>query len=298
MWVEKILDPGERLRDWAVEGTVGYEFLNDVAALFVDPAGEAPLTDLWVELSGDDRPFGEFAFEAKLEQVRGPFAPEVDRLRREAPREVGGLERTLASLPVYRTYVEPWSGRVEDADREAIREAGLPESLQRVLLLGERGWDAFVTRFQQTTPAITAKGVEDTAFYRYGRLLALNDVGGDPSRFGISVEDFHRANLERPPEQPADHADARHQALGRRARADRRAGRHGRGVDGARAALAGGDLDAARAGHGRALLHLPDAGGSVADRGGAARGLHGEGAARGQAQHAAGSSPTRRTRSA
>ena len=110
VWVEKILDPGERLRDWAVEGTVGYEFLNDVAALFVDPAGEAPLTDLWVELSGDDRPFGEVAFEAKLEQVRGPFAPEVDRLRREAPREVGGLERTLASLPVYRTYVEPWSG--------------------------------------------------------------------------------------------------------------------------------------------------------------------------------------------
>jgi (1->4)-alpha-D-glucan 1-alpha-D-glucosylmutase len=197
VWVEKILDPGEPLRDWPVEGTVGYEFLNDVAALFVDPGGEAPLTDLWVELSGDDRPFGEVAFEAKLEQVRGPFGPEVERLRREAPREVGGLERTLASLPVYRTYVEPWSGRVEEADREAIRAAGLPESLQRVLLLGERGWDAFVTRFQQTTPAITAKGVEDTAFYRYGRLLALNDVGGDPSRFGLSVDQFHRANEER-----------------------------------------------------------------------------------------------------
>jgi (1->4)-alpha-D-glucan 1-alpha-D-glucosylmutase len=199
VWVEKILDPGEPLRDWPVEGTVGYEFLNDVAALFVDPAGEGPLTDLWVELSGDDRPFAEFAFEAKLEQVRGPFAPEVARLRRDAPREVGGLERTLASLPVYRTYVEPWSGLVDDADREAIREAGLPESLQRVLLLAERGWDAFVTRFQQTTPAIMAKGVEDTAFYRYGRLLALNDVGGDPGRFGISVDDFHAANARRLP---------------------------------------------------------------------------------------------------
>jgi (1->4)-alpha-D-glucan 1-alpha-D-glucosylmutase len=197
VWVEKILDPGEPLRDWPVEGTVGYEFLNDVAALFVDPAGEAPLTDLWVEIAGDDRPFGEYAFEAKLEQIRGPFAPEVDRLRREAPREVGGLERTLASLPVYRTYVEPWSGRVEEPDRDAIREADLPESLERVLLLDERGWDAFVTRFQQTTPAIMAKGVEDTAFYRYGRLLALNDVGGDPSRFGITVEHFHRANAER-----------------------------------------------------------------------------------------------------
>jgi (1->4)-alpha-D-glucan 1-alpha-D-glucosylmutase len=197
VWVEKILDPGEPLRDWPVEGTVGYEFLNDVAALFVDPAGEAPLNDLWVEISGDDRPFGEVAFEAKLEQVRATFAPEVERLRREAPREIGGLERTLASLPVYRTYVEPWSGAVADADREAIAAADLPESLERVLLLGERGWDAFVTRFQQTTPAIMAKGVEDTAFYRYARLLALNDVGGDPSRFGITVDRFHAGNLER-----------------------------------------------------------------------------------------------------
>ena len=197
VWVEKILDPGEALRDWPVEGTVGYEFLNDVAALFVDPSGEAALTELWAEISGDPRAFGEVALEAKLEQIDGPFAPEVDRLRREAPRHVGGLERTLASLPVYRTYVEPWSGRVEDADREAIAEAGLPQSLQRVLTLAERGWDAFVTRFQQTTPAIMAKGVEDTAFYRYGRLLALNDVGGDPSRFGIPVDAFHAGNRER-----------------------------------------------------------------------------------------------------
>ena len=197
VWVEKILDPGEQLRDWPVEGTVGYEFLNDVAALFVDPAGEAPLTALWEEVSGDERRFGELAFEAKLEQVRTTFQPEVERLRREAPRELGGLERTLASLPVYRTYVEPWSGKVEDADREAIAEAGLPESLARVLLLQERGWDAFVTRFQQTTPPVMAKGVEDTAFYRYARLLALNDVGGDPGRFGIGVDAFHAANAIR-----------------------------------------------------------------------------------------------------
>jgi (1->4)-alpha-D-glucan 1-alpha-D-glucosylmutase len=197
VWVEKILDPGEQLRDWAVEGTVGYEFLNDVAALFVDPAGEAPLTELWQEISGDARPFGELASEAKLEQAQTTFAPEVDRLRREAPRSVGGLERALASLPVYRTYVEPWSGLVAPEDREAIAEAGLPESLARVVSLQERGWDAFVTRFQQTTPPVMAKGVEDTAFYRYARLLALNDVGGDPSRFGISVEQLHDANRVR-----------------------------------------------------------------------------------------------------
>jgi (1->4)-alpha-D-glucan 1-alpha-D-glucosylmutase len=197
VWVEKILDPGEKLRDWPIEGTVGYEFLNDAAALFVDPAGEAPLTDLWVEISGDDRRFGEHAFEAKLEQARTTFAPEVERLAREAPERVAGLERALASFPVYRTYVEPWSGRVDDADREAISEAGLPSSLARVLALETPGWDAFVTRFQQTTPPVMAKGVEDTAFYRYARLLALNDVGGDPGRFNVSVEDFHAGNRER-----------------------------------------------------------------------------------------------------
>jgi len=197
IWVEKILDPGEQLRDWPVDGTVGYEFLNDACALFVDPAGEAPLTDLWVELSGDDRRFAEYAFEAKLEQARTAFAPEVARLAREAPARVTGLERALASFPVYRTYVEPWSGRVTDEDRRAIAEAGLPSSLARVLALETPGWDAFVTRFQQTTPPVMAKGVEDTAFYRYARLLALNDVGGDPSRFSLGVDAFHEANAIR-----------------------------------------------------------------------------------------------------
>jgi (1->4)-alpha-D-glucan 1-alpha-D-glucosylmutase len=197
VWVEKILDPGEHLRDWPVDGTVGYEFLNDVCALFVDPAGEAPLTDLWVEISGDDRRFADWAFEAKLEQARTTFAPEVERLLREAPERVAGLERALASLPVYRTYVEPWSGRVEDEDRAAVAEAHLPASLASKLLLEVPGWDAFVTRFQQTTPPVMAKGVEDTAFYRYARLIALNDVGGDPGRWSISVDRFHAANLER-----------------------------------------------------------------------------------------------------
>ena len=85
VWVEKILDPGERLRDWPVCGTVGYEFLNDVCALFVDPAGEAPLTALWERVSGDPRSFGEIAHEAKLEEVRGPVRP---RRRPVAPREL------------------------------------------------------------------------------------------------------------------------------------------------------------------------------------------------------------------
>jgi (1->4)-alpha-D-glucan 1-alpha-D-glucosylmutase len=167
VWVEKILEPGERLpADWPVEGTTGYEFANDVTALFVDPAAEEPLTRLYAELTGETRPFAELAAEAKLEQARTTFRPEVERLARLAGRALAELEEEIASLPVYRTYEEG---------------------------------DEFTTRFQQTTGAVMAKGVEDTAFYRYARLLALNEVGGDPGRFSLSVADFHRANAERPP---------------------------------------------------------------------------------------------------
>jgi (1->4)-alpha-D-glucan 1-alpha-D-glucosylmutase len=220
VWVEKILDPGERLRDWPVSGTVGYEFLNDVCALFVDPSGEEVLTALWSDVSGDPRGFGEVAFEAKLQQASGTFSPEVERLAGEL--DVNGdslahsdsespftaeLARAVSSLPVYRTYVDPAADRLQEADRleEADREAlaALDEPFRAWLSLEEPCPPAFVTRFQQTTPAIMAKGVEDTAFYRYGRLLALNDVGGDPSRFGIDVQRFHagcRERLERFPE--------------------------------------------------------------------------------------------------
>jgi len=213
VWVEKILHPGERLRDWPVSGTVGYEFLADVTALFVDPAGEVPLTKLWEEVSGDLRSFDEVALEAKLEQARTTFMPEVQRLARELGPDAdrlldalgggagGGLDalaRALASLSVYRTYVDPGAGRVDEQDRRAIAAAnGMAPELAQMLLLDRGAPAAFVTRFQQTTPAVMAKGVEDTAFYRYARLLALNDVGGDPSRFCLGVEGFHAANAER-----------------------------------------------------------------------------------------------------
>jgi len=201
LWIEKILDPSERLRDWPVCGTVGYEFLNDVCALFVDPAGEASLTSLWQEVSGDARSFGEVAHEAKLEQVRGPFAQDVDRLLRELPAgrrpARSDLEHALASLPVYRTYVDAAAGRVAPEDRAVVEASGMDGAIASMLLLERQAPARFVTRFQQTTPAVTAKGVEDTAFYRYCRLLALNDVGGDPSRFSLDVSTFHAHCLER-----------------------------------------------------------------------------------------------------
>jgi (1->4)-alpha-D-glucan 1-alpha-D-glucosylmutase len=188
VWVEKIVDPGERLREgWPVSGTTGYEFLDDVCALFADPVAEEPLTELYGELTGERRAFGEVALEAKLEQARTTFSREVDWLRRLWPDAPGELERALCALPVYRTYLD--GGSVAPDDVAVLREAGLE-------------WLAaapaeFVTRFQQTTPPVMAKGVEDTSFYRYARLLALNDVGGDPSRFGISVAQFHEGNALR-----------------------------------------------------------------------------------------------------
>jgi len=196
VWVEKILETGEQLRDWATVGTTGYEFCVDVQALFVDPAGEPALTSLWAELSGDERPFSSWAAEAKDEQVRTTFAREVERLRSVA--DVPGTVQALSALHVYRTYVDPDVGVVADEDRDAV--AHLPEAVRRAVLREGAGADVpgeWVVRFQQTTAPVMAKGVEDTAFYRYLRLLALNEVGGDPGRFSLSVADFHAANAQR-----------------------------------------------------------------------------------------------------
>jgi (1->4)-alpha-D-glucan 1-alpha-D-glucosylmutase len=197
IWVEKILGPDERLRDgWPVEGTTGYEFANDVTALFVDPAGEGPLTELYAELTGERRSFAEVAHEAKLEVAGTIFSPEFERLRSLFAYE--RLEEAAAALHVYRTYVEPGTGHVENDDRRAAE--ALPDDLRRVVLLEgdrSRALDEFVARWQQTTGPVMAKGVEDTAFYRYVRLTALNEVGGDPGRFWLAPADFHRAAHER-----------------------------------------------------------------------------------------------------
>ena len=189
VWVEKILEPGEQLPPWPVEGTTGYEFLVDVDALFVDPGGRAAL-DASV---GARRPFREISADAKRAQVHTTFRPEVARLRRIVAVE--GLEVALAALPVYRTYVDAASRARSDQDVAALEH--LPPAVVVALLDRQATPPEFVTRFQQTTGAVMAKGVEDTAMYRDVRLLALNEVGGDPDRFGISVASFHRANERR-----------------------------------------------------------------------------------------------------
>jgi (1->4)-alpha-D-glucan 1-alpha-D-glucosylmutase len=195
VWVEKILEPGEELRAWPVEGTTGYEFANDVMRLFVEPGTEAAFTELYASLTGETRPFPDVAAEAKLEQALGTFEPELRALHRDL--DVPNLGAALASFHVYRTYVEPEHGIVTDEDRYEIARAAVSETLARILLLEEPGHEAAVTRFQQTTGPVMAKGVEDTAFYRYNRLVGLNEVGGDPGAWSLAVDDFHLANLRR-----------------------------------------------------------------------------------------------------
>ena len=113
----------------------------------------------------------------------------------------------MAHFPIYRTYIVPEGSEggplVTDADRRAIDETGMAAELASALLLERPAAPEFVVRFQQTTGPVVAKGIEDTAFYRYGRLSALCEVGGDPGRFGVSVGGFHRANAERAQRFPA-----------------------------------------------------------------------------------------------
>lgn len=189
VWVEKIVEPGEALPPWPVEGTTGYEFLVDADALFVDPTGRAAL-DAAV---GHRRPFREVGAEAKAEQVRTTFQPELQRLRRIA--DVADLDLALATLPVYRTYLDPET-RVGSAQDVAALDR-LPPAIAAALRSADVTPPEFVVRFEQTTGAVMAKGIEDTAMYRDVRLLALNEVGGDPDRFGLTVDDFHRVNEAR-----------------------------------------------------------------------------------------------------
>ncbi|HYT81795.1 MAG TPA: hypothetical protein VEQ37_21575 [Actinomycetota bacterium] len=230
---EKILAEGEVVpEEWPVAGTTGYDFLNAVTGLFVEPEGEATLARTWARFTGDDRPFGEVTRQAKRQAMGELFGSEVQALaarlqalarqdRRGRDLTRSGLTRAVveltACLPVYRTYVR--DGNVRAADRHRIADAvrraegGLPleaapavEFLHRVLLLELprrsprerlRSWLGFVMRWQQLTGAVMAKGLEDTATYVYNPLVSRNDVGGDPGQPPTSPAEFHRRNRSR-----------------------------------------------------------------------------------------------------
>jgi (1->4)-alpha-D-glucan 1-alpha-D-glucosylmutase len=222
---EKILEPGEDLpRDWPIAGTTGYDFLNQVNRLYTDPFGERPLTDLYAELTGVTETFEEVARQSKRQIVGEVLASEFNRLVEYLAAVVRGhrrhrdysrsqlrdaLRELIVAFPVYRTYVRAEAGAVSEADVRYVTQASasvlerrpdldpeLVNFIADVLLLrvtGERESE-FVMRFQQLTGPVMAKGVEDTAFYRYFRLASANEVGGDPAHFSMSVADFHESN--------------------------------------------------------------------------------------------------------
>ncbi|MGY1591333.1 malto-oligosyltrehalose synthase [Geodermatophilus sp. SYSU D00708] len=211
--VEKILEPGEDLPEsWATAGTTGYDALAEVDDVLVDPAGEAALTALDTELSGRAVDYGELVHGCKREVTDGMLGSEVARLVRvigELPgisreQQTEALAELLASFPVYRTYLPDGREHLA-ATVTAVRErrpdlAGAVDALYPVL--AQAGTEA-ATRFEQTSGPVMAKGVEDSAYYRWARFVALNEVGGDPARFGSTVAEFHEAQRRRLERKPA-----------------------------------------------------------------------------------------------
>jgi (1->4)-alpha-D-glucan 1-alpha-D-glucosylmutase len=210
--VEKILEPGEDLPEsWRTAGTTGYDALAEVDEVLIDPAGEAALTALDTELAGRPVDYAALVHDCKREVTDGMLGSEVARLGRvvgELPgidpaQQTEALAELLASFPVYRSYLP--DGREHlDATVAAVRERrpDLVAALDALHpVLAQAGTEA-ATRFEQTSGPVMAKGVEDSAYYRWARFVALNEVGGDPDRFGSTVEEFHAAQRRRAERYP------------------------------------------------------------------------------------------------
>ncbi|NIF18465.1 malto-oligosyltrehalose synthase [Pantoea sp. Cy-639] len=227
LYVEKILGADEQLhRDWLTDGTTGYEFMNQVSLLQHDPAGEAPLTELWGSLS--ERPdFAEEVRSARHLVLNASLAGDCESVAQallQVARDdlmtrdltLGAIRRALQALvehyPVYRTYInacgrpaedEAWFQQALAGARQSLAEADWPLLGQLERWLGGQPWRRMppgrprkhlrhaCVRFQQLTAPTAAKAVEDTAFYRSGRLLSRNDVGFAAERFSADPAWFH-----------------------------------------------------------------------------------------------------------
>jgi (1->4)-alpha-D-glucan 1-alpha-D-glucosylmutase len=233
--IEKILGEREELRaDWPVAGTTGYEFIRSLGGAFTDPQGEAPLTNAYHDFIGESLDYADLLVRTKRHILIRNLAAELDVLAGLAhslaendltTRDFGRdtLRRAIiemaVALPVYRTYVDVGGCSPEDetliadaaeqakSTREVEDEAAidfiariwclqLEDPAQRAAALN------FTTRLQQTTGPLMAKAIEDTLFYRYNRLIALNEVGGSPDAFGCSIAEFHADMLTRLKHQP------------------------------------------------------------------------------------------------
>jgi len=237
--VEKILAFHEQLRsDWPVDGTTGYEFLNLVNGLLVDPSGERPLDRILERFAGRGPAFDDILYTSKKNAMSFLLGSELQVLANHLDRIAESdwrtrdftltsvkeaLKEIIACFPVYRTYVSPLGAHpddrreIEKAVQGGRRRSSDPEPslfrwIQQILagdlLRGPRSYAVqrdmvrFITKFQQYTSPVMAKGLEDTSFYRHQRLVSLNEVGGDPRHFGIPPEDFHAANQQRAAQWP------------------------------------------------------------------------------------------------
>ncbi len=233
--VEKILAPHEQLRsDWPVEGGTGYDFVNLALGLLIDPSAEGAFDETYRTFAGFQQNFGAVAVASKLRILDYEMASELAALGRAAARLaksspmtadltrsilVRAIRRTLANFPIYRTYLD-LAGAPDDADLRDIAWAiararrGDPDlhpsafDFLEAVLKGDAGTLRakelsrtaalrFAMRTQQVSGPVMAKGVEDTAFYRFNRFVALNEVGGSPERFGIAPQAFHKAVAQR-----------------------------------------------------------------------------------------------------
>jgi (1->4)-alpha-D-glucan 1-alpha-D-glucosylmutase len=233
--VEKILARHEVLReDWPVEGTTGYEFVNLALGLLVDPLGEEGFTQFFRAFTGEHDSFDETVRACKIRTMLNEMASELNVLARDAARIARQNPRTadftrnilqralkeiVACFPVYRTYIDGLADPTE-ADRRdidwAVAQARRNETdvdpsvfdFLRPLLttdlvaeprsgFSRQSVIRFAMRLQQYSGPVMAKSLEDTAFYRYNRFVALNEVGGHPDHFGVTLAAFHRANIQR-----------------------------------------------------------------------------------------------------
>jgi (1->4)-alpha-D-glucan 1-alpha-D-glucosylmutase len=235
--VEKILARHERLRaDWAIEGTTGYDFLNQVNGLLVDASSERALTRAYERFVGGPRNFDEIVYASKKQIIRNRLSGELHVLARQLHRIAQrhprtrdytlqgltkALEEVVAAFPVYRTYVDARGANADDrrdiawaiaqarkrwqssgGEIFAFLESALTTDLSREAGYRRRRVLRFAMQLQQYTSPVMAKGVEDTALYRCHRLAGLNEVGSDPRQFGLTVAAFHRANQERARDWP------------------------------------------------------------------------------------------------
>lgn len=229
---EKILAPHERLPEsWAIQGTTGYEFAALATGWLVDTAGERVLTRTYQHFVESTRSFEEVAYKGRKLVMRISLAPEVEGLATQLDR-LAQLDRhtadftrsalreaiieVIACFPVYRTYISQRGRSEEDGrlinwavsvarKRSLAADVSVFDFLRQVLLVDparevpasrRAAMLEFAMKFQQVTAPVTAKGVEDTALYRYNRLVCLNEVGSDPRRFGVSTQAVHQENSE------------------------------------------------------------------------------------------------------